>query len=199
MITQCPFGTQSLALSRGCRRGLLPAAVVTLGLERGWSNMLWLRWAGCSYQGCCLTACEGSTPWAPLLPLSPAQPALAERKGIGLVSLLPRPQGAFLLECIWTVRVTQTHFVKICFSWTLYTEAVWKWVTMSRILSSYFAASQSELWACWAWLASWHYLRLVCWVAVRKWVPQAYRCHISTFTLLVCALLSIHYSVMLDV
>lgn len=133
------------------------------------------------------------------LPLSPAQPALAERKGIGLVSLLPRPQGAFLLEYIWTVRVTQTHLVKKCFSWTLYTEAAWKWVTMSRNLSLYFAASQSELRACWAWLASWHYLRLVCWEAVRKWVPQAYRCHISTFTLLVCAVLSIHYSVMLDV
>ena len=121
---QCPFGTQSLALSRGCWLGLLPAAVVTLGLERGWWNALWLRWAGCSYQGCCLTACEGITPWAPLLPLAPAQPALAERKGIGLVSLLPRPQGAFLLECIWTVRVTQTHLVKKCFSWTFYTEAV---------------------------------------------------------------------------
>ena len=69
-----------------------------------WSHWGWKEgggtWAGCSYQGCCLTACEGSTPWAPLLPLSPAKPALAERKGIGLVSLLPRPQGAFLLEYI---------------------------------------------------------------------------------------------------
>lgn len=95
-ILEGPFATRSLALSRGCRPGLLPAAVVTLGLERGWWNALWLKWAGCSYQGCCLTACEGITPWAPLLPLPPARPALAERKGIGLVSLLPRPQRAGL-------------------------------------------------------------------------------------------------------
>ena len=85
---------------------------------------------------------------------------------------------AFLSECIWAVLVTQTHLVKKCFSWTFYTEAVWKWVTLSQILSLYFVASRSELLACCAWLASWHYLRIVCWETVKKWVPLACGYHI---------------------
>lgn len=114
----------------------------------------------------------------PTAPVPPAQPALAERKGIDLVSLLPRPWGAFLSECIWALLVTQTHLVNKCFSWTFYTDAVWKWMTVSQILSLYFVASRSELLTCCAWLASWHYLRTVCWAAVKKWVPLACGYHI---------------------
>lgn len=42
---------------------------------------------------------EGIKPRDPLLP-PPAPPALAGRKGIGLVSLLPRPLWGLLSECI---------------------------------------------------------------------------------------------------
>lgn len=55
------------------------------------------------------------------------------RRGIGLVSLLPRPSWGFLSECIWAVLATQTRLERKCFSWTFYTEAVWRWVTSSSV------------------------------------------------------------------
>lgn len=84
------------------------------------------------------------------------------RKGIGLVSLLPRPSWGFLSECIWAVLVTQTHLERKCFSWTFYTEAFWRWVTSSSVgVSLYFVASGSELLVCSVWHPSWHHLRIV--------------------------------------
>lgn len=67
-----------------------------------WSHQDWKGGGMCYHRGRPAAAnrvTEGIKPRDPLLP-PPARPALAGRKGIGLVSLLPRPLWGLLSECI---------------------------------------------------------------------------------------------------
>lgn len=100
---------------------------------------------------------EGIKPGDPLLP-PPARPALAGRKGIGLVSLLPRPLWGLLSECILNYPGNSDMFRKEQFFLNI---LYWSSLEVGDFqfcqnLSLYFVASGSEL-------LVWHYLRRVCW------------------------------------
>lgn len=179
-----PFGTQSLSSQWRLLAWPFVASSSHIGtgrrvVECAMTSVGWLQPAGSLPH--CLWGHQAQGPTAPF---PSAWPALLERKGIGLVSLPPKPWGSFLLECISAVLVTGTRLERKGFSWTFDTEAVWRWVTSNSVsLSLNFVVSGSELLVCCAWLVSWHYLRIVYWEAAKKWVPLVWRCHVPHFWL----------------
>lgn len=136
----CWFLAASSGHTGARRRRVVGYAVTTMG-----------------WRGHCLIGCEGIKPGEPF---PRAEPALAESKGIGSVSLLPRPWGGFFFRRYLSCPGNSDMFKKEAFSLnTLHRSSL-------EVGDSQLSVTESDLVLCSQWVRAAGWLCLACLLAL---------------------------------